>query len=226
MNISRPKRLLLLLLAVVAFGGVVGSYYFNHQYKVLKGNPTAAAKKETDKLVAKLGQLIQLPTGETPTVATISDKSKLTDQTFFKTAANGDKLFVYNAAMLAILYRPDTNKIINVAPITINQPSTTASAGTNTTAGAATLRIAYYNGTSLTGLTTTVSKSVMTAYPTWETATVARAKKEYSQTIVVDVSGRHGAEAQTLATFLSGTVGGLPTGEVAPEADILVIAAK
>jgi hypothetical protein len=64
---------------------------------------------------------MELPVGETPTVATISDKEKLKDQPFFKMAENGDILFAYTTAMQAILYRPSTNKIINVAPITINQ---------------------------------------------------------------------------------------------------------
>ena len=64
---------------------------------------------------------MELPEGETPTVATISDKEKLTGQPFFKSPENGDILFAYTTAMKAILYRPSTNKIINVAPITINQ---------------------------------------------------------------------------------------------------------
>lgn len=122
----------LILLVVVAMAGIGGSYYFYKKYNDIKTNPNAAVQKEVTALVATVGKLMELPLGETPTVATISDKSKLVDQVFFKTAANGDKLLVYNAAMTAILYRPGTNKIINVAPITINQPSNTNSASANT----------------------------------------------------------------------------------------------
>ena len=64
---------------------------------------------------------MELPQDEVPTVATISDKEKLAGQTFFARAENGDILFAYTTAMEAILYRPSTNKIINVAPISINQ---------------------------------------------------------------------------------------------------------
>lgn len=85
-------------------------------------NPNLEAQKEAETLVAALGKLMELPVGETPTIATISDREKLNDQIFFKAAENGDKLFAYNTAMIAILYRPSTNKIINVAPISINQP--------------------------------------------------------------------------------------------------------
>lgn len=63
---------------------------------------------------------MELPKEETPTIATISDKEKLKGQVFFDAAENGDVLFAYTTAMKAILYRPSTNKIINVAPIAIN----------------------------------------------------------------------------------------------------------
>lgn len=131
-KVSNQKGWLLVLLAVIALAGISGSYYFFKKYTDIKTNPNVAAQQEVEALVATVGKLMQLPTGETPTVATISDKTKLTDQTFFKSAVNGDKLLVYNAAMTAILYRPDTNKIINVAPITISQ-SENANSNTSTT---------------------------------------------------------------------------------------------
>ena len=116
------KRFFTISLIVLAVGGVYGSYYFYSKYQTLKNNPNVEAAKETERLVSALGKLIELPKGEIPTIATISDKEKLKDQPFFKGAENGDKLFAYNTAMIAILYRPSSNKIINVAPISINQP--------------------------------------------------------------------------------------------------------
>ena len=70
---------------------------------------------------------MELPQGETPTVATISDVTKLADQTFFKSAKNGDVLLAYTAAMEAVIYRPSANMIINVAPISTNQAPNVAS---------------------------------------------------------------------------------------------------
>jgi hypothetical protein len=115
------KRLFIIFLLVVALAGVFGSYYFYNKYKSLNTDATAQAKKETDRLVSLLGKLMELPAGETPTIATISDKDKLKDQSFFAQAQNGDILFAYTTSMKAILYRPSSNKIINVAPISINQ---------------------------------------------------------------------------------------------------------
>ncbi len=120
------KQFFILFLIVVAILGVGGSYYFYGKYSAIKANPNLEAKKETDALVAVVGKLIELPKEETPTVATILDKEKLKGQLFFKSAENGDKLLAYNVAMVAVLYRPSTNKIINVAPITINQPQNLA----------------------------------------------------------------------------------------------------
>ena len=116
-----PKRILIIFLVLVALLGVYGSYYFYNKYKALNVDANIEAQKETERLVGLLDKLMELPQGETPTVATISDKEKLKDQPFFESAQNGDILFAYTKAMKAILYRPSSNKIINVAPITINQ---------------------------------------------------------------------------------------------------------
>lgn len=114
--------LLLILLSAVP------SYYFYKQYqKVQKQllDPALAAKEQTFALVVAVGKLIELPKGEDPTVATISDKEKLKDQPFFNNAKNGDKIIIYTNAKKAILYDPVANKIIDVAPVNIGSPSAT-----------------------------------------------------------------------------------------------------
>lgn len=68
-------------------------------------------------MIDKLSKLTDLPTDESPTIATVTDVEKLKNQQFFEKAQNGDKLFVYNKAKEAILYRPSTEKIIKIGPI-------------------------------------------------------------------------------------------------------------
>ena len=114
-----PKKLSVIILVLVAIVGVYGTFHYYNKYKALTVNANVEAQKETTRLVGLLGKLIELPT-ETPTVATISDKTKLVGQAFFAQAENGDVLFAFTTSMKAILYRPSTNKIINVAPISIN----------------------------------------------------------------------------------------------------------
>ena len=77
-------------------------------------------KKSTESIVARVGKLILLPIDEEATIATVSDLQKLRDQLFFKNAKNGDVVLMYAKAKRAILFNPDLNKIIEVAPITVN----------------------------------------------------------------------------------------------------------
>lgn len=115
------KRSIFWVIVVVAIVSLYGCFHFYSKYRSLTADPNAEAEKVTAELVGVLGKLMELPKDEIPTVATISDKDKLAGQVFFKNAENGDILFAYTNAMKAILYRPTTNKIINVAPISINQ---------------------------------------------------------------------------------------------------------
>ncbi len=92
--------------------------------KIFKFNdPQGVAKQETRDLVAAVSKLIVLPDGEDPTVATVSEPNKLKSQAFFAKAQKGDKVLIYTNAKKAILYNPETNKIIEVAPINIGNPA-------------------------------------------------------------------------------------------------------
>ena len=129
MKKSTKFKILSVVLLIIALATGFGTYYFYSKYQDLKKNPTEAVKQETRVLLEKVGQLIQLPSGEEPTLATVQDKGKLSDQVFFVNAENGDKVLLYVNAKKAILYRPSTNKIVEVAPIFTDQtlaPTTTS----------------------------------------------------------------------------------------------------
>lgn len=68
-------------------------------------------------LIETVGKFITLPSGEQPTIATVTDVSKLQNQPFFKNASEGDKVLIYKEAKKAILWRPSTSKIIEYAPL-------------------------------------------------------------------------------------------------------------
>jgi uncharacterized protein HemX len=109
-----------LLILIVAIGAAIFFYtkYQDSQNKLK--HPEVLAQQQTHSLVDKVGRLVELPVGEQPTIATVSDVSKLSNQTFFANAKNGDKVLIYSKAKKAILYRPSTDKLINVAPLNIN----------------------------------------------------------------------------------------------------------
>ena len=107
----------LVLVFVVALGS---AFYFYRQVSVLKQNPQAVAEQEAEALVKIVGKLIILPKDEVPTIATVSDPSKLKDQPFFAKAKVGDKVLIYAKAKKAYLYDPVVNRILEVAPINVN----------------------------------------------------------------------------------------------------------
>ncbi len=80
-----------------------------------------AVDDEAMKLKEEVGQFLELPADETPTVATVVDAEKVKGQAFFKNAQNGDKVLLFATSGKAILYRPTTKKIIEVAPINLGQ---------------------------------------------------------------------------------------------------------
>ncbi|HEX3095633.1 MAG TPA: hypothetical protein VHQ20_00755 [Patescibacteria group bacterium] len=96
-----------------------------------QNTPASKAASETKDLVAKVGKLIILPANEEPTIATVTDLDKLKGQAFFDKAQLGDKVLIYTQAQKAILYRPETNQIIELAPL-LNGTNTPA-APTNAT---------------------------------------------------------------------------------------------
>ena len=113
-----PALAIFLYLALAGVG-----YYYYHQAADLKKNPQkqqAVLQEEAKNLVATVSRLIVLPTDEDPTIATISDPEKLKDQPFFANAKVGDKVLIYSKAKKAILYDPESDKIVEVAPLNIN----------------------------------------------------------------------------------------------------------
>ena len=221
-----------ILIGVLIVGGLAGSVYFYQQYQALKKDSNVNAKVEADQLISQISKFMDLPTDEAPTIATVLDKSKLTDQVFFKNAENGDKLLAYTKAKKAILYRPSTNKIIEVAPIFINQqegvsPTEQPNAQVSITPEALSLRIAYMNGTETVGLSGQAEKIVKTTYTNYQTVDISNAsQKNYKANLVVDLSGKYQKEVNELAQLLGGKVSLLPEGEIRPDADILIISGK
>ena len=122
-NISRVgiganKRTGVVILALIMIPMAVGLLAREQN---MRNNGTSSqdvlAANQTNEILDKVGALIELP-NEQPSVATVSDASKLRDQQFFKNAQNGDAVIIFPNAQKAILYRPSTDKIIEIAVYT------------------------------------------------------------------------------------------------------------
>ncbi len=107
------------VLGVLFVVSAITALYLHDQVLELKKNPNQAAMEESQAVIAAVGRLIILPDNEQPTIATVSDPSKLKDQPFFASAKIGDKVLIYTNAKKAILYSPEENKIVEVAPVNI-----------------------------------------------------------------------------------------------------------
>jgi len=121
-NLKGNKALLIIIVIIVLAVAVLPSYYFYSQYKKaqsLLSSPTTSLNAQTKALVNEVGKLMVLPTGEQPTIATVSDITKLVDQPFFAHAKNGDRVLIYTQAKKAILFRESISKIVEVAPINL-----------------------------------------------------------------------------------------------------------
>ena len=106
----------ILLLGVLVLGAYeLYNHFSSASVTVISG--THEVNTDMSHVVSRVGNLMLLPE-ETPTIATVSDLSKLQGQKFFANAEQGDIVLMYAHAKKAILYSPTLNKIIEVAPIT------------------------------------------------------------------------------------------------------------
>lgn len=111
------SRFFLWILIVLALA-LLALAFEGGRYTVYRAHPELSGVEQANEVLKKVGSLIQLPSGETPTMATINDAvSAKKAQPFLVNALNGDILIVYQNAAEAILYRPSSNKLIAVGPV-------------------------------------------------------------------------------------------------------------
>ena len=110
-----------ILISLVIVGLTATAGYLFYENSTLKRSPQEVAKAETRALLTEVGKLIVLPQGEDPVIATVSEPESLADQPFFRQAKRGDKVLIYTNAQKAFLYDPVAKKIIDVAPINLDE---------------------------------------------------------------------------------------------------------
>jgi len=111
---------------ILCIGATATAYYYYRQIQQIKKNPQAATDMENQAILNKISTIMVLPT-EKPSIATILDKTKLQGQAFFQKAQNGDKVIIFEQARRVLLYRPDTGRVIDFAPLVLDTPQPTPS---------------------------------------------------------------------------------------------------
>ena len=122
---SKGKLIIITAAIVVVVSVGFGSYFF-YQFQKVKNSPTLQAQIEVTDIVAKVAKLYLIPTGEEPSLATVSDPQALKSQSFFEGAQRGDSILIFTKAKKIVLYRSSINKIIAIAPISESQNNETS----------------------------------------------------------------------------------------------------
>lgn len=233
----QSRLLIILIVAVLLFAAAGTSYYFYNQYKIAQAalkNPDERSRMELAGVIEKVAKLTELPQGESPILATVDDVSKLNNQEFFKNAINGDKVLIYSNAKKAYLYRPSTNKIIEIGPINESLASANEASGAAQVAGESaaakpsptpsTVSLALFNGTKSSGLANKTEKELKSDFPEIKVLIKSNAKNDYEKTVVVVLEDQAKAQASEIAKKLNAEIKDkTPDGEYPPAgADIII----
>ena len=232
--------------ACVVLAGVGSLYFYIRHMRMETGQGPDAAQvtgaadnagqiqNDLQATKAAVERLMELPAGEEPVLATVTDAEKIRTQKFFDKAQNGDRVLIYKENQKLILYRPAINKIIEVSQTSALEAKESSADQSTQAAGDAApavdeavatespVRVAVYNGSTIKGLAKKIGGTVALLPGTAIVQTV-NATGNYTKTSVIDLSGSHSELAQKIAESLGGEIGTLPEEEKAPEADILVI---
>lgn len=223
MQLHWPKPVFRLSLKIVVIGlvlvtlvSVAAASIFAYLYFYSPKATAQLDEAEIQKLVKEVGQLIALPDG-TPTVATVTDKDKLAGQNFFARAENGDRVLIYEAAQKAYLYRPSQSKLIEVAPLSVTQPSPSAAPSVQE------IPVSLYNGTTVSGLTNRFEKDLTGYNQQLKIATKKNAATTYEESLIIDLSGQNETLVKDLATKFQLKVESSVPDESLPSSGILII---
>lgn len=124
LQVGAKKTKLLLIIGgafvIVVVLAVTGFLYWQKKGSNSDGGDNKPANTAiVERVIERVGKLYILPADEEPTVAEIKDKSKLPEpnRKFFESAQDGDYLLVYTKTKLALIYRENINKLVNVGPV-------------------------------------------------------------------------------------------------------------
>ena len=205
-KVAKPIFFSVLIVALIAFG----TFYFI-TYQQLNDKYASLTMSDEDrgrKIVSEVASLYTIPKydEEKPTIYVVNDKDQLANNQFFKDAKANDTMLAYPKSDLAILYRPDDNKIIKV--------------DTYTKVNAKTAQIAIIGPADKLE---SVEKLLKSSYSNVSIVSKDAPKSIVTQGVVVDVSGKEADATAKLAALLGLQVGTLPNGEVAPKNATMVV---
>ncbi len=235
-ELSKPgkwKNLVGVILVLAMGAGAV--WVWQHYGLNAKANSTdetvvveqSTGELTTEQLLAKVGRLIVLPSGETPTIASVVDAEKLkNEQAFYRDVQNDDLVLIYPQAQKAFIYRPSTDVLVNVGPVYMNNEATSAPATEEPTTPVEPISVEVRNGVNKAGLAAALRDELATS----EAYTVEKigdaGNKNYTEYVLVDLGladNQKPALATLEAKYGVKAVTELPAGEATTDAKLLII---
>lgn len=227
---------------IVATGGFF--YYQYDQAKnelILVKNETKKVSQETSKdILDEIAKLIELPKKETPSISAMTNIGDLKDFNAFKNVENGDVIISYYENNKTIIYRPATNKIVeiynqNLAELynKTNEYPEIAGIGSiqadneSQLPETVELTITIINGTKTVGLAGKIADQVsdiLRQSYTIDKIIKSDAKELYDKTYISGVTYIGKQEIQNLAKITGFSIIEVPQNEDFPNTDILIIA--
>lgn len=220
---KRKKFLAIAIIIIVALGYGVYDKYFHLTDEEI-------AKKELAAAIVDISDLIILPQGDEPVLATVTDAEALIkQQAFFSGSVNGDQLLLFPKNMKAVIYSPTRNIIVNAGPIE-QQAQNQEAQIQNTNAGnpqsSAPLSVEVRNGTSKTGYAATVADQIgaNAGYSVIKASDASR--KDYARIMVFNKAKDESKKSRVddiVKVFGAEVLQALPENEADTEADVLII---
>lgn len=209
-------------LVALAIGGGAYRQFASPQLPVIDSLTKPKDQADISSIVNMIRQSVEIPSNETPTVATVTDQDKVRSQPFFASAQTGDKIVVFAQAKKAVLFRPSSGKIINIITLSDNRSAEPKSASAS--AQSESVAVSISNGTTKKGLAGLYESKIKEALPESQISLENAAKDDYQTTQVIAINQQKKSLAEKLANQIGANIAvDLPEGEVKPKADILII---
>lgn len=110
---ARQRRWVIIILSVLLVIMMAISIVLLVKYRrETDSNPATRQQQLTD----QLSQVAEMPP-EQPVISSVLDRSKLTNPALTSRAKNGDQLFIFPKSKRLILYRPSTQKVVDMLNI-------------------------------------------------------------------------------------------------------------
>lgn len=175
----------------------------------------------TSPLIMEVSQYVSVPSDEEPTIATVTDITKLPNAPIFKNAVVGDKVIAYAIAKKIILYRPSEKKVIDQGSFDTYEEVASPSASI---IPQSVTQVVVLHEASKSAQLTSFENELGTEPSIKVIDRQYQFKQQPTETLVVDITGQNSDLLRKIAVDFRLVASLWPEGEIKPlDADLVVL---